>query len=225
MSQPKLAFLVTHGNIDETWENFDREIDAKLLSFVASQGEFPKSMDFDGVVISGSGASAYHRDDWILQLKAWVAEALTTDLPILGVCYGHQILADVVGGHIKPMDGFEIGYRDVHQSRSSPIFEGISETFTTFTSHSDRVVSLPDGVPVIAENDFGIQAFEMEGNVYGTQFHPEFNTETALAAINRPSKDLAPEVKQTALDSVNDENYQTARESAKIFDNFLSLLA
>ena len=211
--------------------NFEREIDATLTVYNANKGEIPPPIgdpdpvetpngpiqSFDGVIISGSQSSVYDDRPWIQTLSRWVEGALSDDMPILGVCWGHQLLAQVLGGTVKG-GSYELGYVQVEQEDSDPIWDGIPNPFTVFATHSDHVVALPPDATLLASNETGVQAFR-RGPAYAVQFHPEYDLRTAKAMIN--SKDLAERDIQAALDTCTEANVDAAQAPKQIFDNFL----
>lgn len=210
--------------------NFKREVDATLSTFNVSKGEMPPPIGnpsawdeaspttgLDGVIISGSQSSVYDDRPWILELSRWVEGAIADGLPILGVCWGHQLLAQVLGGTVKG-GSYELGYVEVNQETDDPLWEGIPDPFTVFATHSDHVVTLPSNATVLATNATGVQAFREE-QVYAVQFHPEYDLRTARAMID--SKDLPSEDIQRALDTCTEENVRAAHSAKRIFDNFL----
>jgi GMP synthase (glutamine-hydrolysing) len=137
-------------------------------------------------------------------------------MPILGVCWGHQLLAQVLGGTVKG-GSYELGYVQVEQEEPDPIWEGLPNPFTVFATHSDHVVALPPGATLLASNETGVQAFR-RGSAYAVQFHPEYDLRTAKAMID--SKDLPDDDVQAALDTCTDENVAAAQPAKQIFDNF-----
>ena len=211
--------------------NFEREVDATLTVYNANEGEIPPPIgdsdpvetpngpiqSFDGVIISGSQSSVYDDRPWIQTLSRWVEGALSDGMPVLGVCWGHQLLAQVLGGTVKG-GSYELGYVQVEQEDSDPIWDGIPNPFTVFATHSDHVVALPPDATLLASNETGVQAFR-RGPAYAVQFHPEYDLRTAKAMIN--SKDLAERDIQAALDTCTEENVAAARAPKQIFDNFL----
>ncbi|PSQ43545.1 hypothetical protein BRD17_05840 [Halobacteriales archaeon SW_7_68_16] len=218
MTRPRIALLNGAHEPDNNRRNFRRELGADLVEFHLPGGDVPETYDFDGAVVTGSRASVYWDEDWIDPTKAWVADAITRDVPFLGVCYGHQLLADVLGGTVEPMPDYEIGYRTVSHSGDSVLFEGVDEDFTVFTTHSDRVTELPPGARRLAENDYGIHGFRKD-HVFAVQFHPEYDMDTAEEVTR--GKDLPDERIQSVLDGINPENFQAACEVKQIFDNFV----
>jgi GMP synthase (glutamine-hydrolysing) len=210
--------------------NFTREVDADLTVYNANEGEIPPPIEdptsaeaangarpsFDGVIISGSQSSVYDDRPWIRDLSRWVEGALAHEMPILGVCWGHQLLAQVLGGTVKG-GSYELGYVQVEQEEPDPIWEGLPNPFTVFATHSDHVVALPPGATLLASNETGVQAFR-RGSAYAVQFHPEYDLRTAKAMID--SKDLPDDDVQAALDTCTDENVAAAQPAKQIFDNF-----
>ena len=217
MSRLRIAFVNAAHEGADTRRNFRRELDADLVEFDATGGELPETVDFDAVVVSGSRSSVYWDEEWIAPTKEWVAGAVEAGLPCLGVCWGHQLFADVLGGEVRDMGEYEIGYREVEHTGNSPLFDGIDPRFTAFTTHSDEVAELPPGAQEIAANDYSNHGFR-HGHVFGVQFHPEYDTETATEVAS--GKDLPEERLQRVLDGIDEENYRKACEAKLVFENF-----
>ncbi|KTG08114.1 glutamine amidotransferase [Haloprofundus marisrubri] len=221
MSRLRFALLdASHGS-GSTRRNFRRELDADLVEFAASDGELPDSYDYDGVVVTGSRASVYWDEAWIRPLVDYVAEADERGVPVLGVCYGHQVLAEALGGRVGGMDDFEIGYNEVEHLDNDPLFEGIDDQFTVFTTHGDAVLELPPGAELLAKNEFGVHAFR-KGDSYGVQFHPEYDMETAREVSEGKRERLGDERVDGVLDGITAENFDAACEAKRLFDNFVA---
>ncbi|MFB6298154.1 MAG: type 1 glutamine amidotransferase [Salinirussus sp.] len=218
MSRLRIALLNAAESGDHTRRNFRREIDADLVEYDAGAGQVPPDFAFDAAVVTGSRASVYWDEPWIGSLKQWVGDAVESGLPFLGVCYGHQLLADVLGGRVEGMGEYEIGYRTVEHD-GSVLFEGIDREFTAFTTHSDRVVELPPGAERIAVNDYGIHGFRC-GDVFTVQFHPEYDLETAETVTRAKDDQLSEATMERVLDGITEENYDAACETKALFDNF-----
>lgn len=216
--------------------NFKREVDATLTVFNVEDGEMPPPIGspapppqgnghvkstFDGAIITGSQSSVYDDRPWIQELSQWVEGAIADTLPILGVCWGHQLLAQVLGGTVKG-GAYELGYVQVEQEADDPIWEGVPDPFTVFATHSDHVVAMPPNATLLASNETGVQAFRHE-QVYAVQFHPEYDLRTAKAMIR--SKNLPQSDLQTALDTCTDENVEAAQSPKRILGNFLDHVA
>ncbi|MGQ4556422.1 glutamine amidotransferase-related protein [Halobellus sp. GM3] len=206
----------SHGD-ENTRRNFRRELDADLAEYDVTERERPPDFDFDGVVVTGSRSSVYWDREWIRPLLEYVAEADERGLPILGVCYGHQVLASALGGRVEAMGEYEIGYSEIERTAPDDLFEGIPESFVAFTSHSDAVTELPPDAELLAENEYGVHAFR-RGDAWGVQFHPEYDRETA-EAITR-EKDFSEERIRSVLDEITAENYDAACRTKRLFANF-----
>jgi GMP synthase (glutamine-hydrolysing) len=225
--EPAIAVLDASVGDTPAERNLRRETTGDVDVFKVSEGMFPPAVSatdwrYDGVVISGSQTSAYDDLDWIHELTEWVRRAHTADVPILGICWGHQFLAQALGGRVVDMGEYEIGYKSVSRDGDDPIFEGVPTEFTSFETHSDRVAELPPGASTLATNEFGIQAFRL-GSTYGLQFHPEYDRQTAEWVVE--GKDFPEERTQSLKDGITDETVAAAEEAKRVFENFLAIAA
>lgn len=124
--------------------------------------------DLKGIVLSGGAFSV--NQNKIPFDKKW----LSIGLPILGICYGHQLLVQVFGGVVKKTNG-EYGNETVVCNTLIPLFSGINSKSTVWMSHSDSGVKLPKGFSSIASTKDHENAgiYNKKKNIYGLQFHPE----------------------------------------------------
>ncbi len=219
MKQPRLALLNAAHAAEDTSRNFRRELDADIDEFHCPSGDLPADFRYDGFVVTGSRASVYWDREWIGALKTWVGDALEAGLPALGVCYGHQLLADVLGGSVESMGEYEIGYRAVEQDGRNRLLDGIDEEMTVFTTHSDHVETAPPGATVFAKNEYGIHGFR-KGRAFAVQFHPEYDMETAERVTRGKTDHLPAERIDRVLADIHADNYEAAREVKGLFDNF-----
>ena len=225
--EPRIAIVDASIGDTPAERNLTREIDAETAVYKASEGERPpvpsrRDRGYDAVVISGSQTSVYDDHDWIHELTAWARTAQRADVPMLGICWGHQFLAQAFGGRIVDMGEYEIGYRSIDQRGDDPLFAGIDSPMTAFETHSDRVAELPGGAVELADNEYGIQAFRL-GASYGVQFHPEYDRQTAEWILE--SKELDEETHADAAATITDDAVAAASETATLFDNFRAIVA
>ena len=207
-----------HGNPDTT-RNFRRELDADLVEFDVNSGELPPHTAFDALVVTGSRASVYWDDEWIDPLVEYVAEAAADGVPILGVCYGHQVLAEALGGRVAGMDDFELGYTTIERVGDDPLLAGLDDRFTAFASHGDTVADLPPGAELIARNDYGVHGFR-RGDCWGVQFHPEYDPGTAHRIAESKRERLGDTQVDRVQEAITDEAYAAACEAKRLFENF-----
>ena len=220
MSRQRVAILIAAHDPTATTRNFRRELDADLVEFHLPSGDCPTDVDYDAAVVTGSRASVYWDEDWIPTAREWVRDAHDAGVPLLGVCFGHQLVAEALGGVVEDMGEYEIGYRTVRHRGDDALFDGIDEEFLVFTTHSDTVTDLPPGAEVLAENDYGIHAFRKD-DAFGVQFHPEYDVPTA-ANVTKGKDELDDDRLQRVLDGITDENFARACEAKQVFDNFLA---
>lgn len=130
--------------------------------------EFPKSVhDADGWLISGSRHGAYEDLPFIRPLEDFIRAAYAEGVPMVGICFGHQILAQALGGKVEKFkDGWSVGSTD---------YDFGGETLSLNAWHQDQVVEAPVDAEVIASSDFCRYAgFSYKGKAMSLQPHPEF---------------------------------------------------
>ncbi|MFB6164050.1 MAG: type 1 glutamine amidotransferase [Haloarculaceae archaeon] len=223
----KLALLDASVGETPARRNFRRAFEAEVTAFEASEGELPavSAVDgfagwpYDGVVISGSQTSVYWDEPWIADVRGWVADAVERGVPVLGVCWGHQLLATATGGTVADAGAYELGYREIDRVADAPIFEGVPERFVAFESHSDDVTGLPEGATLLAENDRAIQSFRVR-NAFGVQFHPEYDRETAAWVTENKRGELADERVEELLATVTESRHAETEPAKRVFANF-----
>jgi GMP synthase (glutamine-hydrolysing) len=223
--RPRLALLDASHGAEHTPRNFRRELAADLVEYDASAGDIPDGFGFDGAVITGSRASVYWEEAWIDDLRAWVREA-DGRLPLFGVCFGHQILADALGGTVEGMGDYEIGYREIERLEregESPLLSGVDRRFVAFTTHSDEVTELPPGATALAETDRSVHAFQRDAS-YGVQFHPEYDAATARTVTRGKEDQLSAERLEAVLDGITEETVRAAAGAKQVFDNVLAVV-
>lgn len=150
----------------------DRGYQLDVHSFDHGSGEVPPSLDGAAMlVVMGSPDAAYDETSWIGPEIEYLENAVDTDVPILGVCFGGQLLARVLGGTVTKSQFPEEGLTAVVSARPDLIEPGPWMEF-----HGDTFVA-PTTATVIARNDAGQQAF-VQGPHLGLQFHPEIDVDT-----------------------------------------------
>jgi len=142
-------------------------------------GELPMPDAVAGAVITGSSAMVPERLAWSERTAAWLRAAVAADLPMLGVCYGHQLLAHALGGSVdyNPR-GREIGTWEIERlpaSADDPLIGALPGRFLAHATHLQTVVRPPPGAVVLARSALDdCQAIRFAPRVWGVQFHPEF---------------------------------------------------
>jgi len=132
-----------------------------------------KAFNPKGIILSGGPNSVYAEGAPTVS-----KEIFELGVPVLGICYGMQLITKLCGGLVEGSDKQEFGFAEVTMEKHDPIFDGVvnkGELWKVWMSHGDKVVNLPAGFDMIGHNDntpFAIMKNE-EKNIYGVQFHPE----------------------------------------------------
>jgi GMP synthase (glutamine-hydrolysing) len=124
-----------------------------------------------GIILSGSPASVYDRD--APRPDSSLLDRL--DCPLLGICYGLQVIAADLGGEVRPARSREYGYARLRVvDQTSPLFASVPEELDVWMSHGDHVTTPPPGFRITAKTSEALNAFEsLSKRIYGLQFHPE----------------------------------------------------
>ncbi|MBS1262870.1 MAG: GMP synthase [glutamine-hydrolyzing] subunit A [Methanonatronarchaeales archaeon] len=195
--------------------------DLRFENFRPHEGDVPRGTGYDAVLVMGSRYHVFDDLPWIDATQGFAIEALERSVPVLGVCFGHQLVADALGGEVGAMEDREMGYRTVEVTEAGlddDLFHGVPDEFLVFQSHLDAVFDVPD-VTVLAENDFGIQAFRHDEHpAYGVQFHPEYSLDMARALVE--AKDLQHRLEGDVEASLTEENFRESLASRRVFGNF-----
>ncbi len=158
----------------------------------------PELDEVTAVIITGSAAYVTDLAPWNHAAAAYLRETHQRQLPILGVCYGHQLLAWAFGGEVgfHPA-GREIGTVEVFLTKAAEfdaLFSGMAGQFKAQTSHQQSVLQLPPGAVLLANNSFEPNhAFRLGASTWGVQFHPEFSAHTVATYIRERKETIAAE--------------------------------
>lgn len=140
--------------------------------------KLPAPKDIAGAVITGSGAMVTDREAWSENTAAWLRGAMDAELPLFGVCYGHQLLSHALGGTVGWLpSGREIGTQPIRRSGHDDLLDGMPVSFPAHTTHRQSVLEAPRGARVLARSEADPHQILRYGeNAISTQFHPEFST-------------------------------------------------
>ena len=141
-----------------------------------------------GVVVTGSSSMVSERETWSERTAEWLAGAVAAGTPVLGICYGHQLLAHGLGGRVGPNpQGRQIGTRKLDLRgpwREDPLLGGLEAPHRVQVSHVESVLELPPGARLLASTAGDPHhAFAMGNSVWGIQFHPEFDADVTRSYL------------------------------------------
>ncbi len=170
-----------------------------VIIFDARQAHsLPPYETLAGLVITGSHAMVTERLPWSERLAAWLPGAVAKQVPILGICYGHQLLAHALGGTVGDNpQGREFGTVTVtfnECARADQLFGDLPHAIQVHASHTQSVLELPHKArPLAVSERDSHQAFVVGDRVWGVQFHPEFNAEVVKTYIQHHQATLEAE--------------------------------
>lgn len=166
--------LAGHGFAYQTWAVVD--------------GDFPTGpQDADGWLITGSRFGAYEDHPWIAPLEALIRAIHAADVPLVGICFGHQIIAQALGGKVEKFPGgWSVG-------RNEYDFDGDIVALNAW--HQDQVTVRPEGAKVCASSDFCANAALVYGDrIFTVQAHPEFSKPFLADMIEKRGRGLVPDL-------------------------------
>lgn len=148
-----------------------------------------------GVIMTGAHAMVTDRLPWMQRAMDWLPRLVAADVPYLGICFGHQMLAQACGGRVDfhPL-GREIGCVDLHlypACAQDPLFADLPAQFPGLAVHAQSVRELPPDAVLLAGNSYEAHhAFRVGKRAWGIQFHPEFNRERMDAYVHHLAQQL-----------------------------------
>ncbi|MEM7215042.1 MAG: type 1 glutamine amidotransferase [Pseudomonadota bacterium] len=204
-----------HGQYPDIFEKFLEAYGFEFAAFSVVTGEFPKDIyDCDGWLITGSRHAAYEDHPWIAPLEDFIRDAYAAEIPLVGVCFGHQVMAQALGGKVEKFGGqWGVGNMEyVHNDGSRS---------TLLAMHQDQVVTKPPEATVTATSDFcQFAGLSYRGKAISIQPHPEFTPEFVQALINERMGTVIPEDQaRPALETLDMDNdsKKFAAEIAEFF--------
>lgn len=163
----------------------DRGLDFR--SYHVEAMEFPDSVhDCDGWLITGSRHGAYEDHPFIAPLEDFIRKAYAAKVPLVGICFGHQIIAQALGGKVERFEGgWSVGPTD---------YDFGGETLTMNAWHRDQVTALPPGAERVATSAFCENAALVYGDrAFTVQAHPEFSDEFVGGLMETRGKGVVPD--------------------------------
>ena len=188
-----VRMLDGHGFTFETWQVID--------------GKFPAGIHVcDGWLITGSKHGAYEPLPWIQPLEDFIRKAYKAGVPLVGICFGHQVIAQALGGKVEKFPGgWGVGR---HRYRYHD-----GEEFELHAMHQDQVTQKPEEANVLASSEFCVHAaLAYRGNAISFQPHPEYNAEFARDLISTRAGVSVPS--EQAVEAIN--QIEGDLDSAKI---------
>lgn len=192
---------------------FSRQpIAAHFEIFNVMEGVYPPEGErFDAYLVTGSKADSFGTDPWILTLKEYLLGLYRRGEKLLGICFGHQILALALGGKTeRASQGWGAGIHHYQLAPATPWMKPAMDRLTLLISHQDQVTSLPPGAEVIASSEFcPFAAYHIGDQVLCFQGHPEFIHDYSRALLDILQSTLGPQLYENGIASLEHDHHGT----------------
>lgn len=184
--RPPEELLGEFGNYPHMVEEWLGRIDAEFTRFAVLDGEFPDRADqCDLWVITGSKFGCYEEHEWIAPLEAFIRAAKKAKKIMFGICFGHQIIAQALGGKVQKFDaGWALGVNQYDITDWPVELGNAPENISLQAYHHDQIVSLPKDAEIVATSEFcEYAALYYPDFALTVQSHPEFSKAYASALL------------------------------------------
>ena len=162
----------------------------------SKSGELPpEDAPLDGVVLTGSVASANDALTWVDALAERVRRWHVERVPMAGLCFGHQLIARALGGRVGPSPGgWRLGVATTRYAQAMPWMQPPREALTLFAAHGEQVLEPPPGATVLGGDAFApVGACALGEHVFTTQYHPELPREFLQGVLREHAAEYAPD--------------------------------
>jgi GMP synthase-like glutamine amidotransferase len=177
-----------------------------LQPYDAINGELPAALDeCDGYLVTGSRYSAYDDEPWIHELKAFIRLLVAAQKPFVGICFGHQLLAEALGGKVeKTASGWGVGVREIEIVNHENWMQPAQTVCRLHYMHQDQVTKLPlESVLLGSSQHCLVAMFRIGSAALGIQAHPEFVAEYTAALLRDRVTRIGSERVQAGLESLS----------------------
>jgi len=182
--------------------------DISLKIYDVKKQQYPASLDeCDGYITTGSASSVYDDEAWIHRLREFVKELYDDDKKFVGICFGHQMIAEALSGKcLESEQGWGVGVKQVKIISRKAWMDPPLDEYRLIVSHLDQVCRLPEGSEVLGTNEYCPNAMFMVGEHFlGIQGHPEFTAPYADALILSRIEKIGRSTVDEARESLKEE--------------------
>jgi GMP synthase-like glutamine amidotransferase len=195
------------GSYTDRFEQLLFTADAQLTfnTYCAVHQQYPQDINAcDAYLITGSKYSCYEDLDWIKRLGRFVVECYQQEKKLIGICFGHQLIAQVLGGRVQKSDkGWGAGLISSDVVQSPGWLSPAQPCFSLLINHHDQVIRLPGGASLIATNEFcPVSAYQVNQSMLTFQGHPEFSREYLRYLMTKNRQEIGEQVYLQATQSL-----------------------
>jgi len=198
-------FVEKHGDYPLMFDQLLPEL--KLEPWFVCDNQFPLIDDYNAFVCTGSKLSVYDDVAWISRLKAFVKEIYASGKKFVGVCFGHQMIGEALGGMVeKAASGYLIGVHTFSTSETAPWMRPSPQSYRILMLCQDQVLKLPPGARVLAASaDCPVGMFTVGNTFLGIQGHPEFTPDYNRDVFESRVERIGKEKVEKAVESLDQE--------------------
>ena len=198
------------GDFDHLFETHlsATDKDITITAYRTHQDELPSSPAVADVwLINGSPDSVYYDKPWIKNLVTFVQQIHAAQKPLVGICFGHQLIATALGGKVeKSARGWGVGLDHYPITQTAPWMQPATDEYGIYVFHQDQVSELPAGTQVLSGNEFCPYFWvQYDDKTMSTQGHPEFFKGFLTGVLSSWEFDELPEVREQGLNNLEGE--------------------
>ena len=196
-----------YGRYAETFEHLLSGVDPKLAfqTYHVTREDYPRDInECDAYLMTGSKYSVYEDIHWIHWLQQFVVDCFEQQKKLIGICFGHQLVAQALGGAVHKHDkGWGIGLASSNVTHAPEWLTPRQDKFSLLVSHQDQVIRLPREASLIATNEFcPIAGYQVDHSILTFQGHPEFNRDYIQHLMTQRRRDIGEQAYQQAMESL-----------------------
>ncbi len=205
-----LALAQRHTRVAAMFERLLAQVgyQGRIDTFSARHGQYPDRFEtYDAVLLTGSRADAFSDEPWVVTLRERVTRLLQDRHKLLGVCFGHQLIAHCLGAPVqRAPNGWRAG-RQTYDWLGAPeqlgLGVGQAARMTLLASHQDQVLALPPGATLLAtQPDCPVAAFALGDQVFCIQPHPEFTPDVSAFLLDKRRGLMGESLYASSMDSL-----------------------
>lgn len=205
--KPDPDVISKYGSYAEMFQRLFLAVDDQLQFNVyqVTEGQYPENVDeCDAYLITGSKFSVYDAESWIIELQDYVISLHGRRKKLIGICFGHQIIAHALGGLAQKSEkGWGVGNTISYIEGETTWKPDDSKTYSLLMSHQDQVVKLPANAILIASSMHCVNdSFQIANHILTFQGHPEFSEDYLKYSMNKRRDLIGEETYHKAMDSL-----------------------
>ncbi|MGB5519019.1 MAG: GMP synthase [Gammaproteobacteria bacterium] len=184
---------------------FTADPQLSFRTYCAVHQRYPQDINAcDAYLITGSKYSCYEEIDWIKRLERFIVDCYQQDKKLIGICFGHQLIAQALGGQVRKSDkGWSAGLISNDVVLSPGWLSPAQQRFSLLVNHQDQVFRLPVGASLIATNDFcPVSGYQVNRSMLTFQGHPEFSRDYLRYLITKNRQEIGDQVYLQATQSL-----------------------